>query len=258
MKKTNTDLIKIYDAVHAADKKFFTVPPIEESIEIFKEIKDWNNLRVLEIGCGLGDLAAMVAKAGASKVVACDYSKSSIQKAKETYVLHNLEYICDDFNNLHFSEKFDIIILQGVLEHFDRPWKSLKYIIENFLNDSGTVINSCPAFYNPRGYIWMTLQLLFDVPMSLTDLHFLDIHDFKKFTSQNNLNLSWRSIHNSWGCGVGLVNDYKKRLNNALRDANLSNKNVDKLLDWVLESSPYFVKNNDSGACVIYKIKKLK
>jgi len=254
MKKTNVDLKKIYDAVHSAEEQFFTVPPIEESIEIFKQIKDWSNLTVLEIGCGIGDLAAMIANAGAKKVIACDYSKSSISKAKEAYNLSNLNYICDDFHNLKFKEKFDVIVLQGVLEHFDKPWESLSYIIENFLKKDGKLINSCPAFYNPRGYIWMTLSTLFNVPMSLTDLHFLDIEDFKEYCNLNNLNVTWHSIHNDWGCGDGLVKDYRKRLNNALRDANLTTDHVENLLSWVSKSSKYFVKTNDSGAVVIYKI----
>ena len=83
--KTNFDLKEIYDSVHSAEQQFFTVPPIIESIEIFKELSDWNGLTVLEIGCGVGDLAAMIAESGAEKVVACDYSEESIRKANDTY-----------------------------------------------------------------------------------------------------------------------------------------------------------------------------
>ena len=45
----------------------------------------------------------------------------------------------------------------------------------------GYLINLCPSFLNVRGHVWMTLQLLFDVPMSLSDLHFLCPFDFEEF-----------------------------------------------------------------------------
>jgi SAM-dependent methyltransferase len=256
-KKTNYDLKKIYDAVHAAEEQFFTVPPIIESIEIFKEIPDWSGLSVLEIGCGVGDLAAMIADSGATKVVACDYSKESIDKAIDAYAdVENLEFVCDDFHDLKVSEKFDVVVMQGTLEHFDNPFSSLSFIIEQFLKDDGLLINSCPAFYNPRGYVWMTLALLFDVPMSLTDLHFLNVDDFKKFCFENKFSLEWRSIHHDWASGDGLIVDFKKRLTNALRDAGLPNNNVDKLLQWLKESNNYYAKTESSGAEIIYKIKR--
>jgi len=255
--KNNFDLKKIYDSVHSAEKQFFTVPPIIESIEIFKELSDWSGLEVLEIGCGVGDLAAMIAESGAKKVIACDYSIESINKANSTYGgLVNLEFICEDSHNLNIDKKFDVIIMQGTLEHFDDPFTSLSEIIDKYLSDGGVLLNSCPAFYNPRGYVWMTLALLLDVPMSLTDLHFLDIEDFKKFCSKNKLSLDWRSIHHDWASGDGLIVDFEKRLVNALRDANLPNKNVGKLLKWLKESNMYYARTESSGAEIIYKIKK--
>jgi SAM-dependent methyltransferase len=255
--KTNFDLISVYNSVHSNEQQFFTVPPILESIEIFREVPSWEGLTVLEIGCGVGDLAGMIASSGAKKVIACDYSESSIAKAREAYSnLLNLKFICDDVSNLKFEEEFDVVVMQGVLEHFDKPFSSLYEIINIFLSEDGLLINSCPAFYNPRGYVWMTLALLLDVPMSLTDLHFLDIEDFRKFCNKNKLSLEWRSIHHDWASGDGLISDYKKRLVNALRDAGLPNSNVDKLLKWLKESNSYFAKTENSGAEIIYKIRK--
>ena len=257
MKKKNVNLKEIYNTVHSNEEKFFTYPPIIESIEIFKELDSWEGLTVLEIGCGVGDLAAMIASSGAKSVVACDYSESSINKAKSTYGdLENLSFICEDVNSMNDLGTFDIVVMQGVLEHFDKPFVTLDHIIDNFLSEEGTLINSCPAFYNPRGYVWMTLSLLFDVPMSLTDLHFLDIEDFKKYCTNNNLDIEWRSIHHDWASGDGLINDFQKRLVNALRDAKLPNDNVGKLLKWLKESSAYFVKTDDTGAEVIYKLRR--
>ena len=149
-----------------------------------------------------------------------------------------------------------LLLCRVTLEHFDDPFTSLDEIINKNLDDDGVLINSCPAFYNPRGYVWMTLALLLDVPMSLTDLHFLDIEDFKKFCAKNKLSLDWRSIHHDWASGDGLIVDFEKRLVNALRDANLPNDNVGKLLKWLKESNSYFARTQSSGAEIIYKIKR--
>tara|TARA_B100000287_G_C20621716_1_gene776187 strand:+ start:685 stop:1488 length:804 start_codon:yes stop_codon:yes gene_type:complete len=252
----NSDLQTIYDKVHSSDEQFFTYPPIKESFEIFKELDSWKGLNVLEIGCGPGHLAAMIASAGASEVLACDYSESSIKQASSNYQMDNLTFIHQDINNFNTDNKFDVVVLQGVLEHLDEPFTSLKYFINKFMKPDGKLINSCPSFYNPRGYVWMTLSLLFDVPMSLTDLHFLDIEDFKRFSSENNLNLTWTSIHQDWGSGLGMIKDYEKRLVNALEDANMPNNKVNKLLKWLEESSKYFVNTDDTGAIVIYTLYK--
>ena len=50
--------------------------------------------------------------------------------------------------------------------------------------------------------------------------------------------------------------DLKKRLHNALADANMDNSKVNDLLEWLSEASKFFKQDNDSGAIIIYKITK--
>ena len=50
-----------------------------------------------------------------------------------------------------------------------------------FLNDDGVIIIACPHFFNPGGYTWMALATLLDVPMSLSDLHFIHPWHMKKW-----------------------------------------------------------------------------
>ena len=47
----------------------------------------------------------------------------------------------------------------------------------NNLKKEGMIISASPSFMNPRGYVWMTLQLLLNVPMSLSDVHFFSPTD---------------------------------------------------------------------------------
>jgi len=253
----NKDLEEKYDQIFKNDSsKFFTCNVFKESFSIVGMIDDWDGKEVIDIGCGTGNLASMVSQAGAKKVLGIDYSKEAIKIAKEKFDISNLEYRKCDYRDV--KEKFDVVLLQGVLEHFDHPFEELKYIIDNNLKEDGILITSSPSFINPRGYIWMTLQTLFDIPMSLTDLHFLCPFDFEEFCYENDLDLEMKSIFQDWGSGKTMIRDFNKRLKNALRDANMDNSKVDKLLKWLNKTIPYFSRNNHTGAMVVYKISRME
>ena len=248
----NKKLKNHYNNVYAkGSENYYTFSSYEESISILDYLKELNGRRVLEIGCGEGGLASMIAHAG-GKVTALDYSNEVVKIAKSKYNLDNLSFVCDDYKNI--SEKYDVVVLQGVLEHFDKPFDTLDWVINNLLEEKGFVITSSPSFINPRGYVWMTLQLLFDIPMSLSDLHFLCPFDFKEYCERNQYNMEFKSSNQSWGNGEGMIVDFNKRLRNALRDANMSNKNVDKLLDWLNKAKDYAAHDDFTGANVIYRI----
>lgn len=252
--KSNKELKDHYNNVYAkGSENYYTFSSYDESYSILEYLKELNGKSVLEIGCGHGGLACMIAQAGGN-VKAIDYSDEVIGIAKTKFNMANLEFACEDYKNI--TEKYDVIVMQGVLEHFDEPWESLEWIINNLLKQDGYIVNSCPSFINPRGYVWMTLQLLFNVPMSLSDLHFLSPFDFEEFCSKNNLSMEYQSSNQSWGNGEGMIVDFNKRLRNALKDAEMSNDNVDKLLDWLNKAKEYSAQDNHTGANVIYKINR--
>ena len=175
----NQDLKRHYDQVYRKDSKnYYTFSSYEESQNILRLLNDINGKKIIEIGCGEGNLCSMMAMAGGI-ITGIDYSHDAIEIAKSRHNLNNLNFVRNDYRKI--NDNFDIVIMQGTLEHLDDPFGELKWIMTNILNDKGYVITSSPSFINPRGYIWMTLQLLFDVPMSLSDLHFLCPFDFKAF-----------------------------------------------------------------------------
>ena len=250
--RNNLTLKDHYNEVYSkGSENYYTFSSFDESYAILDYLKELNGKTVLEIGCGEGGLASMIAQAG-GKVTAVDYSEEVIRIAESRYNLSDLRFVCDDYKNI--TEKYDVIVLQGVLEHFDKPFDTLDWIIENSLGKNGFIVNSCPSFINPRGYVWMTLQLLFDIPMSLSDLHFLCPFDFEEYCKKNKCNLEYQSSNQSWGNGEGMIVDFNKRLRNALRDADMNNENVDKLLDWLNKAKEFSVQGDFTGANVIYKI----
>jgi SAM-dependent methyltransferase len=253
--KKNIDLKKRYDDIYKNDAStFFTYKPISDYSTIIEMLSDWGGLDVLEIGSGQGELSVMIQFAGAKRIDAIDYSKKAVEIAKRSFNVKNINFIHGDYRSV--TRRYDAVVMNGVLEHFDNPFEELKHIIDNNLKEKGAVITASPSFINPRGYVWMTLQLLFDVPMSLTDLHFLCPFDFEEFAEDENLELKFKSINQDWGAGERTISDFNKRLRNALKDRGMDNTKVDRLLDWLRKAVRYHQTNEFSGATVVYKITK--
>jgi SAM-dependent methyltransferase len=250
----NIELAEKYDAIYrdGAYEKFFTFNMFASERLIIDAMDGWTALDVLDIGCGEGNLAAMLSDAGASQVVGVDYSEEAIKLANSRVNLSNVNFIYSDYKNV--KNKYDVVVMNGVLEHFDNPWEELDFIRANLLKDNGYIVTASPSFLNPRGYVWMTLQLLLDVPMSLSDLHFLCPFDFMEYVKKNECSLSYESCDQDWGAGAGTILDFRKRLTNALGDVSLDNSKVELLLNWLEKAVPYFNTDEHTGAMITYKI----
>lgn len=251
----NSELVNKYDSVYQNDSStFYSFNTFPESKLILEMLPRWNGLRILEIGCGEGRLAAMLSFAGAEHVDAIDYSEEAIKIARDRINLENVKYQVGDYRQV--TDQYDVVVLQGVLEHLDDPFAELQDILNDRVKKGGCVITSSPSFLNPRGYVWMTLQLLFDVPMSLTDLHFLCPFDFEQFAEKFDFLLEYRSTDFEWGSGERTIQDFDKRLRNALRDAKMDNSKVDLLLNWLKKAVPCHLHDERSGATVAYKLSR--
>lgn len=243
------DLTEFYENVYkSGSKAFFTFDTLDITHEILKEL-DWNGKSVLEIGCGSGETAAALSKAGAKKVVAFDFSETAIKIAKENHKVPNLEFQVGSFDDI--VDKWDCIVLQEVIEHTDNP-KEIISMLKSYLKPGGSLIFTCPSFMNLRGFVWMTLQLLFDVPMSLSDKHFIAPFEMERWAEDLKLNVSWRTFRYEQSHGDKMLIDMKKRLTNALRDAKMDNSKVDLLLNWLYNASKYQEDNLYNGAKGLY------
>jgi len=225
-----------------------------ESVGIIAMLMSWKGLDVLEIGCGTGDLASMLDYAGA-KVTAIDRSKTAIKTAKEKFPRLADQFYCCDVAG---ANRYDVIVMQGVLEHIEKPWEFLEKIIkENLKADKiSYVITSSPAFCNPRGYVWMTLQLLFDAKMSLADKHFFSPFDFAEFGRKNEYQIELTSLQEELGAGPEMIEDLKERLPKVLTDDvhPVALEKIDALIDWLEKTLNYFKPNQFSGANIVYRI----
>lgn len=235
----NTGLKNFYDKVYAkGEEKHFTSfvtkgTPTSEVIEVLKEI-NWRNKKVLDVGCGTGLFAYNVAKKGAD-VLGIDFSRNAIEQAQKKYKIANLRF--EQLDVTKVTGEYDIIVSIGTLEHMDSPLNTLK-LLKKHLKSNGRIIITSPNWTNPRGYILITLWHLFKAPITLADLHYQTPIDFIKYAKKLNMNLKWRTFDRSWAHGEVLIQDFRRRLPNVLRDVRLQHttKNINNLIKWMKEN----------------------
>jgi len=74
-------------------------------------------MTVLDVGCGTGITSKYMADLGA-KVIAVDIAPDLIEYAKEHSFHKNITYIAENIYFFISEQKFDLIVLADVLEHF--------------------------------------------------------------------------------------------------------------------------------------------
>lgn len=112
---------------------------IKEALLKIKKTKQ--NLKVLDVGCGLGYLTYALKRENYD-VYGIDISKEAIVKAKEHFGDY---FICQDIYQYAKENKkgFDAIILTELIEHLENPIEFLKTSL-NLLNENGKIILTTP------------------------------------------------------------------------------------------------------------------
>lgn len=103
-----------------------------------------SNMRVLEVGCGVGTLTQLLATAiKDGHLLANDISPISIELAKNRLDgMSHVQFICGDIKNLNVQGPFDLIVLPDVLEHIP-------------LEDHGILFRKLAGLLNAEGAIFV-------------------------------------------------------------------------------------------------------
>jgi len=150
--------------------------------ELLKEPKPLRDLHILEVGCAGGILTEPLAKTSGATIVGIDMGPDLIKVAKQhaaldtsltnlTYKVESVEEHC-----LNNSEKYDIVVASGVLEHVDVP--------ESFLE-------ACVKCLKPGGSIFISTFAKSKMAylMAITACEYIlrlipvGTHDWNKFVS---------------------------------------------------------------------------
>ena len=105
------------------------------------------NASVLEVGAGMGALTGCLCDM-CKKVVSLEMSESRSEVIKKRYPNRkNLEVVCNDIFSWESSEKFDYVVVVGVLEYagifgknYSNPFKTFLSRLKLFLKENGAVL----------------------------------------------------------------------------------------------------------------------
>lgn len=92
--------------------------------------------RILDLGCGLGQLTAKIGKS-CKEVVGIDLSSDMIQAAKKKY--KHIKFEQADAANFQFAKKFDVIFSNATL-HWVADYKSAITSMHNNLEKGGKIV----------------------------------------------------------------------------------------------------------------------
>ncbi|MFA4887744.1 MAG: class I SAM-dependent methyltransferase [Candidatus Nanoarchaeia archaeon] len=131
------------DMVHYLKKIKFILKHVQQ----YQEKNGKKNLRVLDVGCGVGNISLEIAKSGCD-VTGIDSDQGSIEYANKRNTFPNCTFLVSNAHTLQIKHKFDIIICSEVLEHLTYPEKLIEFISNN-LDKSGFLFLSIPNGYGP-------------------------------------------------------------------------------------------------------------
>lgn len=125
---------------------------LEEILEGNKN--DFHSISMLDVGCGKGILPLELVKI--VKRLNCDCSltlleldKEALEEAKKRLKSQSIAKVNFCNKNLldYFpKEKFDIVLMSEILEHFKDDLRVLTHVREQILKNSGTLILTVPSF----------------------------------------------------------------------------------------------------------------
>lgn len=159
---------------------------------VIKILKDFKNLRILELGCGNGYFCNVLTEMG-HKVVGVDVSGTGIEIANKSFP--GIRFIKSDVydlltNPILDGESFDVVIAIEVIEHLRYPREFIK-VAKKYLKREGLLLISTPY----HGYLKnLAISLLnkwdnhFSVSWDVGHIKFFSVSTLRKMLVREGFN----------------------------------------------------------------------
>lgn len=131
----------------------------QELLPIVKKYNNFDQPKILEIGCGYGRNLPALASILRSKVTGCDISATELEKAKEKikeYQINNAALVLQkEPNQLPFDKNsFDFVVIWQVLEHILSKKDKAAFLNEavRVCKNNGCILIETPNYLFPFDY----------------------------------------------------------------------------------------------------------
>jgi len=111
--------------------------------------------RLLELGCGMGEMADMLAGLTEARVTGVDLSERFISHARATYQRPNLDFLVANLTQevpVAEQDRYHAIVGNGILHHLYYHLDTVLPALHRWLRPGGRLIFWEPNLWNP--YIW--------------------------------------------------------------------------------------------------------
>jgi 2-polyprenyl-3-methyl-5-hydroxy-6-metoxy-1,4-benzoquinol methylase len=138
-------------------------------------IKNLNPKTLMEVGAGSSAWLPFFGSKYNLLVAGLDYSEVGCKICEENLKLQSIPYssiICDDLFNWNSDDKYDVVISNGVIEHFDNP---------------GEVIKKCYSHIHDNGIIISVIPNLTGLYGKLTKKYLEDVYNMHKIITKEEL-----------------------------------------------------------------------
>lgn len=120
----------------------------------------------LDIGCGKGELTALLAKK-AKKVIAVDLADKMIEYARANNAAGNIEYICENILHMDFAPaSLDVIISTATAHHLPYDWL-LEFAKDKLRSGGKLILLDLVKASSPVDYLVWGFAILPNVIMNL-------------------------------------------------------------------------------------------
>ena len=126
-------------------KEFYLIQRLKKGPRIFNFVKDIiKPKKVLDVGCGAGGIISVFKDKGC-EVLGIDFDEKFLECAKN----FKIPVLRGSINQLDENKKFDLIILNHVLEHIVYPVEFLEKVLK-YLNPNGILYIEVPSLEHVR------------------------------------------------------------------------------------------------------------
>ncbi len=167
---------------------------------------EWQNMNVLDAGCGMGRNSYWPLKYGATSITAFDYDERSVECAKNTLREYpNAQVVFQSIYDIDWENKFDIAFSIGVIHHLADPKKALFNLVKALKSNGRLLI----WVYGYEGNEWIVkyvnpIRIHITSKMPVGFVHFLSyfcsvpLYIFLKFFKAKNMYLRQLKTFSFW------------------------------------------------------------